>query len=176
MRLVRLGKRRRQGNHNRPIKIIFEHKAASCEVLNKSPRLANSRLFNMISVNNDLPLDQRIRNRSQPNFINNAAQGAMTSSNNSNNNNNNYNNTRELPTYENINEQQHGSSINHDNLRVLTSAENNYEEVRQAMQKENSFYIRNVYGDGEGDMAEEIRTWVGGFSQGNGEGHLLGVV
>ena len=32
------------------------------------------------------------------------------------------------------------------NCGVLTSAENNYEEVRQAMQQEeNSFYIRNVY-------------------------------
>ena len=162
VRLVRIG-RRRAANSNgrgRPIKIIFEHKAAAREVLDKSPRLGGSRTFGMVSLKRDLPLNQRLDNNSfNQNSLIEAAYGA-----------NAHTLVPMLPTFDYINERQSNTGyVNTNNLVHLTNGLHGPMEHRQN-QLDNRYYIEQMYGDGD-SMATESGGGEegvgGGMSQGN---------
>ena len=164
--MVRLGKKRRDGNSMRPLKIIFEHKTAAKEILDKSPRLSFNRVFDMISIKRDLTLDQRL-NRQHHN-----TRAAESRSNNQRHGN-------RLPTYNIVNEEHTTRrTVNPNNLVVVANAVNNLVEQNQASVEDNSFYIQHFYNDG--DVEENTTTGsggVGGMAQGNGwGGRVLGVV
>ena len=144
----------------RPLKIIFEHKTAANEILDKSPRLAFNRVFEMISIKKDLTLEQRL-NRPQRNV-------RATESRS----NGQYEGNR-LPTYNVVNEgYPTRRTVNQSNLLVVANAGNDLQEVRQPSVENNSFYIQHFYNDGEDTMVNTTTTsgGEGGMTQGNGRG------
>ena len=150
----------------RPLKIIFEHRTAAKEILDKSPRLAMSRVFEMISIKRDLTLEQRL-NRPHHNI---RASESRT---------NNHGIGNRLPTYNVVNEgHTTRRTVNPNNLVVVANAENNLDEQAQTSVEDNRFYIQHFYNDG--DDEESTTTGyggVGGREQGNGwGGRVLGVV
>ena len=168
VRLVRLGRKRRDGNNIRPLKIIFEHKTAAREILDKSPRLSFNRVFEMISIKRDLTLEQRL-NRPQRNNVRAAESWDI-----------NQRAGNRLPSYSVENEGRHTRrTVNPNNLVVVANAGNGIEEVRQPPVEDNRFYIQHFYNDGE-DVDENTTAssgGEGGMSQGNGwGGRMLGIV
>ena len=186
--MVRLGKKRRDGNSMRPLKIIFEHRTAAKEILDKSPRLAYSRVFEMITIKRDLTLDQRLN---RPHFNSRAAESR----------NNNQRPGNRLPTYNVVNEGYAISrTVNPNNLVVVANAETNLGEQRQGAEVDNSFYIQQFWDNlgeqrqgavednsfyiqhfyNDGDEEENVTTGSrrgGGVGQGNGwGGRVLGIV
>ena len=146
VRLVRLGRRRavNSNGRGRPIKIIFEHKAAAREILDKSPRLGGSRTFGMVSLKRDLPLNQRLDyNSLNLNSLTEAAYGA-----------NAHAPVPMLPAFDYINERQINTGyVNTNNLVHLTNGLHGPMENRQT-QLDNRYYIEQMYGDGD-NMATE---------------------
>ena len=108
VRLVRLGKRHR--NKIRPIKMIFDHKAAAREIMDKGPRLAHSRIFEMVYLKKDLPLGQRMNKSFQQNAMAEAARGS----------NMRQGSEIRLPTFENVDERY----VNPNNLLVVPLVDN----------------------------------------------------
>ena len=188
VRMVRLGKKRRDGNQMRPLKIIFEHRIAAKEILDKSPRLAFSTVFGMINIKRDLTLDQRL-NRPQHN------------SRTAESINNNQRPDNRMPTYSVVNEEHTTSrTVNPNNLVVVANAESNFGEQRQETGDDNSYYIQQFWGNlgeqrqgamddnrfyiqhfyNDGDEEEDDNTGSrgeGGVGQGNGwGGRVRGIV